>query len=98
MNHSTPKTDAAVNSGGFQLLNVAKCSRKLEIENMEMRVMLAVCHAGVYLYADDGELQDTREEPCIDWKRDSIEEIHNKLVLRAVNRPEYKEFMKQFKN
>jgi hypothetical protein len=35
--NNTSKTDAAVNAGGNQLLNVTECSRELERENTQMK-------------------------------------------------------------
>jgi len=40
MNNDTPKTNAAVNAGGHQLLNVTECSRELERENVRLREAL----------------------------------------------------------
>lgn len=52
-------------------------------ENRELRIMLAIAHAGLSLYTDDGELQDNRVLPFIDFKRDSVAEIERKLRERA---------------
>jgi hypothetical protein len=52
-------------------------------ENRELRILLAIAHAGLSLYTDDGELQDNRVHPFIDFKRDSVNEIENKLRERA---------------
>lgn len=52
-------------------------------ENRELRIMLAIAHAGLSLYTDDGELQDNRVQPFIDFKRDSVSEIERKLRERA---------------
>lgn len=53
-------------------------------ETIELRMMCAVAHCGSALYHDDGELQDSREYPWIDWKRDSVSEIRRKLTERAL--------------
>jgi hypothetical protein len=48
---------------------------------------LRVLLAGVYcplLYADDGELQDNRVAPFIDFKRDSVDEIAEKMKQRTI--------------
>jgi hypothetical protein len=37
-----------------------------------------------HLYGDDGELQDNREQPFIDFRRDSPEEIGKKMTLRRM--------------
>ncbi len=55
----------------------------LAIENAELRCMLAWACAGPALYHDDGELQDNREQPFIDFRRDSIDEIRVKTAERA---------------
>jgi hypothetical protein len=52
-------------------------------ENQQLRTMCAVAHAGSALYKDDGELQDSRAIPFIDWRRDSVDEIRRKLGERA---------------
>jgi hypothetical protein len=54
-----------------------------ESENRELRIMLAIAHAGLSLYTDDGELQDNRVAPFIDFKRDPVAEIERKLRERA---------------
>jgi len=50
-----------------------------------LRKMLAINYTGAAaLYTDDGELQDGRAWPAIDFKRDSAEEIERKMRIRAV--------------
>ena len=56
----------------------------LTVENKKLRKMLASCYVGTALYADDGELQDNREQPFIDFKRDSVDEIVKKMHQRVV--------------
>ncbi len=58
----------------------------LHEENRERRIMCAIAHCGLNLYHDDGELQDSREYPWIDWKRDPVNEIENKLHERFARR------------
>lgn len=58
----------------------------LRTENRELRIMCAIAHCGLALYHDDGELQDSREHPWIDWKRDSVADIEAKLHERAARR------------
>lgn len=58
----------------------------LRTENRELRIMCAISHCGLSLYHDDGELQDSREYPWIDWKRDPVAEIEAKLHERAMRR------------
>ena len=38
-----------------------------------------------YLYYDDGELQDSRVEPHIDFLRDTPFDIHNKMIKRSAD-------------
>ena len=58
----------------------------LREENRELRIMCAIAHAGLALYHDDGELQDNREHPYIDWKRDPVRRINEALAERAMLR------------
>lgn len=51
-------------------------------ENEQLREMLARLYAGSDLYCDDGELQDARAEPFIDFKRDSVADIRCAMVER----------------
>lgn len=51
-------------------------------ENEQLREMLAHLYAGSDLYCDDGELQDARAEPFIDFKRDSVADIRCAMVER----------------
>ena len=57
---------------------------QLRAENRELRIMLYVAHTNMQGYHDDGELQDAREQPFIDFKRDSVEEIQKKLIERIL--------------
>lgn len=52
-------------------------------ENEQLREMLARLYAGSALYCDDGELQDARAEPFIDFKRDSVADIRRAMVERG---------------
>jgi hypothetical protein len=56
----------------------------VEKENRTLRRMLALSYAGGMLYGDDGELQDNREFPLIDFKRDTVEQIDAKMTERAM--------------
>lgn len=71
---------------GSALQSTDKETRELRHENWELRVLLAIAHAGLSLYADDNELQDNRVEPFIDFKRDSVSEIERKLRERSFAR------------
>ena len=51
-------------------------------ENEQLREMLAHLYAGSDLYCDDGELQDARATPFIDFKRDSVADIRYAMVER----------------
>ena len=55
-------------------------------ENEQLREMLAHLYAGSDLYCDDGELQDARTEPFIDFKRDSVADIRCAMVERGKQR------------
>ena len=57
-----------------------------EAENEQLREMLARLYAGSALYCDDGELQDARAEPFIDFKRDSVADIRCAMVERGEQR------------
>jgi hypothetical protein len=52
-------------------------------ENLELRSAVAGLYAGAALYRDDGELQDNRRTPFIDFKRDSLLDIRIKMTQRA---------------
>lgn len=52
-------------------------------EIRELRMMLAISISGGCLYRDDGELQDNSSAPFIDWKRDTVKGIQEKLRLRV---------------
>lgn len=53
-------------------------------EIRHLRELLAVRVAGALLYADDGELQDNTQHPCIDFRRDTPSEIQRKLQERGL--------------
>lgn len=56
----------------------------LKHENAALRQLLAIRVAGLTgLYTDDGELQDNSQSPAIDFKRDRVEVIRQKLIERA---------------
>ena len=57
-----------------------------ERENLALRRMLCVAHAGAEAYMDDGEAQDSRELPFIDFLRDTPAEIQDKLQKRMLNK------------
>lgn len=66
-------------------LDLTENTRKLIEENQILRRMLAFSVVGSNLYHDDGELQDNSEFPWIDWKRDEIGVIRQKLAERNLN-------------
>src|SRR3546814_17317860 len=43
----------------------------------------AFAYSGSRLYGDDGELQDNRAQPFIDWRRESAQEIRAKIQERG---------------
>lgn len=55
----------------------------LKEEIMGWRIMFANYYAGSALYYDDGEMQDNRTPPFIDFKRDSLYEIKQKIAIRT---------------
>lgn len=55
-------------------------------DDAELRRMLAWAYSGHHLYCGDGELQDSREAPFIDFKRDSVAMLRNKMEERALNK------------
>ena len=57
-----------------------------QAESAELRHILAVQVAGATLYMDDGELQDSSEQPTIDFKRDTPGAIQRKLTDRGLRR------------
>ena len=53
-------------------------------ENAKLREMLAFAYCpGATLYADDGELQDNRAFPSIDFKRNDVITLQTKMTERA---------------
>ena len=60
------------------------CLVELRDENRALRRLLAVRVAGASLYADDGELQDNTQHPCIDFFRDTPADIQRKLQERGL--------------
>jgi hypothetical protein len=54
------------------------------IENFALRELLARQYSGYYLYADDGQLQDNRVRPYIDFLKDTPSEIEEKMTERGV--------------
>ena len=70
---------------GFTKLRRSQIVAVLDVqkaENAQLREMLAHLYAGSDLYCDDGELQDARTEPFIDFKRDSVADIRCAMVER----------------
>ncbi|MGC4396030.1 hypothetical protein [Hydrogenophaga sp. T2] len=49
----------------------------------EIRRMLCVAYAGASAYMDDGEAQDNRAHPSIDFLRDTPDVIRQKMMARA---------------
>ncbi len=64
-------TAAAINASG------------IEQENRELRRAWCIAYAGLAAYMDDGEAQDSRALPTIDFMRDSIATIRAKMLKRA---------------
>jgi len=55
----------------------------LRAENEALRELLCSAHAGALAYRDDGEMQDNTAHPCIDFKRDTPEQILAALRRRS---------------
>jgi len=53
-------------------------------DEYKLRKLLAIQCAGEFLYHDDGELQDNRYYPFIDFLRDSPDAIELKMRLRVI--------------
>jgi len=66
-----------------RLEEAAATIARLTAENERLRANWAWCYAGALLYADDGELQDNRAMPLIDFKRDSVLDIESKMRARG---------------
>lgn len=54
-------------------------------ENIELRRMLCLAHAGATAYLDDGEAQDASAHPAIDFLRDDVATLREKLRQRATS-------------
>lgn len=52
-------------------------------DEITLRELLAYAYAGASLYTDDGELQDSRRAPFIDFLRDSPDDIAAKMRKRG---------------
>lgn len=50
----------------------------------ELRRMLCACYSGPSAYMDDGEAQDAKAHPFIDFMRDTPEEIQRKMFERGI--------------
>lgn len=50
----------------------------------ELRKVLCVTYAGALAYMDDGEAQDSRANPTIDFMRDTPAEIRQKMQQRSL--------------
>ncbi|WP_455387389.1 hypothetical protein [Petrachloros mirabilis] len=51
-------------------------------ENEALRLGWCICYSMGMGYFDDGEMWDARMAPAIDFKRDSVATIHNKMTER----------------
>ncbi len=58
-----------------------RTNEALEEEISILRRMLCLSYSE-HPYTDDGELQDNNSIPCIDFKRDTIQEIERKMQAR----------------
>lgn len=62
-------------------MTAAQQAQRTEIE---LRKLLCVTYAGGAAYMDDGEAQDSRALPVIDFLRDTPAEIQNKMQQRSI--------------
>lgn len=53
-------------------------------ETKSLRRLLCITYAGARAYMDDGEAQDSSTYPFIDFMRDSVELIHQKMQRRSL--------------
>lgn len=65
-------------TGDIKDVNTLLISRA---DNIMLRRLLCLSYAK-RPYLDDGELQDCEHNPCIDFLRDSPDEIYTKMVAR----------------
>lgn len=65
-----------------------RTNESLEEENLELRRLLCISYS-VSPYLDDGEMQDNRIDPFIDFKRDHVTIIKEKIQDRIIK--EYNE-------
>jgi hypothetical protein len=77
---------ATLVSKGRLVGDMAQAAPAAERENLELRRMLCIAHAGAAAYMDDGEAQDNRELPLIDFLHDTPAEIQDKLQRRALKK------------
>lgn len=64
--------------------DVSESDEKPRAEQV-LRRLLAYQFAGSLLYADNGELQDNTAHPNIDFRRDSVDLIEEKIMKRALS-------------
>lgn len=55
----------------------------LKTENQKLRWLLCINYSS-QPYLDDGEMQDSSIHPFIDFKRDSVEVIEQKILERNI--------------
>lgn len=65
-----------------EIIRLREDVEKYKKDNKQLRIMLAVSYGGPLLYSDDGELQDNRMLPYIDFVRDTPETISKKFTER----------------
>lgn len=57
---------------------------QIEAENQQLRRNWCTSYAGASAYTDDGEAQDNRDLPTIDFLRDSVPDIEDKMQRRGL--------------
>lgn len=70
------------------LMRAQEPMRPHPADEAKLRQMLAFQSAGAMLYTDDGELQDNRAFPQIDFKRDPVDLILRKMRRRTLGAAE----------
>ena len=82
--HGYPHHTLTLEDARALLADHAEREAALRAEVEALRELLAITYAGPLLYADDGELQDNRAVPFIDFKRDDLGTIRQAMHDRAL--------------
>lgn len=83
---SVPKWQAGLDLSAKAMTSQLPAHCRAFVTEVEsLRLLLADIYSGAHLYRDDGELQDSRTHPFIDFRRDSVDAIERKIFVRAMN-------------